>query len=60
MSSPKDIKKANDEIIKTSNEIRILREFVVEFNPFYDEVAVENFGYWELVDLVKDIVDEMF
>ena len=44
--------------MKCTNEIRVLREFVREFNPFYAGVC-EEMDYEELVSVVKLTVEEM-
>ena len=41
-----------------NNEIKVLREFIEEFNPFYERLT-ENMNYNELIEVVKEIVDNM-
>ena len=45
--------------MKITNEIRILREFLVEFNPFFNNEMVEKMDYVELINAVKETVKEM-
>jgi len=46
--------------MKVSNEIKVLRAFLVEFNPFYaDERILKEMTYGQLVDAVKETVKEM-
>jgi hypothetical protein len=45
---------------KETNELRVLREFLQEFNPIYADVGVLfSMSYRELVDAVKETVKEM-
>lgn len=44
---------------KITNEIRILTEFIVEFNPFYTKEMVKDLSYDELISIVKEITEEM-
>lgn len=47
---------------KVTNEIKVLREFLREFSPFWNgksEDTLESLTYPELVDEVKDTVKEM-
>lgn len=42
-----------------TNEIKVMKEFIIEFCPFYTIEMLENFRYSELVSLVKQIVEDM-
>jgi hypothetical protein len=42
-----------------TNEIKVLREFLLEFNPFYNKTVLEDMVYDELVEAVKETVKEM-
>jgi hypothetical protein len=42
-----------------TNEIKVLREFLLEFNPSYDKTDLEDMNYTELVNAVKETVKEM-
>ena len=43
-----------------TNEIRVLREFLKEFSPFYaDDSVLDSMDYHDLVEAVKDTVEEM-
>ena len=42
---------------KESNEMRILREFVVEFSPFYSYEIANEMNYDELFVVVGEIVE---
>jgi hypothetical protein len=42
-----------------TNEFRVLREFLLEFNPFYNEIILKGMTYEELVNAVKETVKEM-
>lgn len=42
-----------------TNEIRILREFLIEFNPIFTELMVLVMTYRNLVEAVKETVKEM-
>lgn len=44
-------------INKDSFELLILRAFVEEFHPFYAP-DVDQMGYYELIEIVKEIVEE--
>lgn len=38
-----------------SNEIKVMKEFIKEFHPFYDDYILSDLKYHELVDIVKEI-----
>lgn len=42
-----------------SNEIAILKEFVIEFSPFYTSKMVENMDYQELISVIKEIANNL-
>lgn len=43
-----------------TNEIKVLREFLIEFSPFYaDEQVLDTMGYDDLVVAVKEAVGGM-
>ena len=39
------------------NEMRVLKEFVMEFSPFHNKDIVNDMSYSELFDVVKEIVE---
>lgn len=42
-----------------SNEIRVLKEFIMEFHPFQaDTNILDDLKYYELTAIVKEIVEE--
>ena len=43
----------------TTNEMRILREFLQEFNPICTEVELNQMSYRELVSAIQETVKEM-
>ncbi len=47
-----------DESEGESNERKILKSFILEFNPIYTESELENINYNELVNIVKEIVKD--
>jgi hypothetical protein len=44
--------------METTNEMRILREFIQEFSPLHAE-GVEDLTYHELTDIVKEVAEEL-
>ena len=43
-----------------TNEIRVLREFLIEFSPFYaNDEFLDEMDYGMLVEAVKNIVEVM-
>lgn len=38
---------------KIGNDIKIMKEFLEEFNPFYNKEELKDMTYWELVAVVK-------
>ena len=43
-----------------TNEIKVMREFLREFNPFYDdEKVLDDMNYDELVEAIKETLKEM-
>lgn len=43
-----------------TNEIKVLREFLREFSPFYaDDSVLDSMSYDDLVEAVKDTTEEM-
>lgn len=44
---------------KLTNEMRILQEFACEFHPINNTKEIYNYNYRELVQIVKEIVEEM-
>ena len=43
-----------------TNEIKVMREFLMEFNPFYDdEKVLDGMNYDELVEAMKETLKEM-
>ena len=40
-----------------TNEMKVLREFVQEFHPYY-ATMVNDFTYDELISIVKEIAEE--
>ena len=42
-----------------TNEIKVMKNFIKEFNPYYDDEETNNFTYEEIVEIIKDIVKEM-
>jgi hypothetical protein len=55
----KSLKKEKRFIENMTNEIKVLREFLLEFNPYYDKTDLEDMNYTELVNAVKETVKEM-
>ena len=43
-----------------TNEIKVMRDFLMEFNPFYaDEKILDDMNYDELVEAMKETLKEM-
>jgi hypothetical protein len=42
---------------RNNQELKVLRQFVAEFNPFYAPM-VNELGYTELTGIVKEIAEE--
>ena len=40
-----------------ANEINVLREFIVEFSPFYTTEMVAEMDYAELVKVAKEVAE---
>lgn len=40
-----------------SREMRVLIDFIVEFNPFYTEAMLIDIDYKELVDIAKSVAE---
>ena len=45
--------------MKQSNDIKELKAFLREFNPFFNKEVFKNMTYLELIEEVKDTVKEM-
>ena len=52
--------KANHTRPEITNEIKVMREFLMEFNPFYaDEKILDDMNYDELVEAMRETLKEM-
>lgn len=45
--------------MRITNEIKVLRNFILEFHPFYTKEMVKEMKYSELTAVVKEIAKEM-
>lgn len=44
---------------KDTNELKVMKKFVKEFNPIFTEEMVKDMNYSDLVIEIKEIVKEM-
>jgi hypothetical protein len=44
--------------MKNTHEMKVLRDFITEFNPFYTKEMVMKLNYLEMISIVKEIVKE--
>lgn len=52
--------KQSEKGFKMTNEIKVMRDFLMEFNPFYaDEKILNDMNYDELVEAMKETLKEM-
>jgi len=42
-----------------TNEIKVIKSFIQEFNPFYSKENLDPFSYSELADIIKEITKEL-
>lgn len=45
------------EIKKETNELKVLKEFVLEFSPIYTAEMVRLMSYHDLVSVVKEVAE---
>ena len=45
--------------MKEPNEIRVLKEFILEFNPLYQKNVLDDLKYHELVAIARITITEM-
>lgn len=46
-------------VLEVTNEMRILREFIVEFCPFFTKEMADKMNYSELIVEIKEIISEL-
>lgn len=49
--------KSREDNMKTKKEIIVLKNFIIEFNPLFNEETLKNVTYVELVSIAKEVAE---